>query len=99
VYVECSFAGPGTGDTGGGRPDGLASGAVRSIAATGFLLLACLGGGCRETPLVPARRAPAASAEWWNGAVVYEVFVRSFLDSDGNGSGDIAGLIARSWII
>jgi len=68
---------------------------VRSIATIGFLLLACLGGGCPETPLVPARREAAASAEWWNGAVVYEVFVRSFLDSDGNGSGDIAGLIAK----
>ena len=68
---------------------------MRSIATIGFLLLACLGGGCPETPLVPARREAAASAEWWNGAVVYEVFVRSFLDSDGNGSGDIAGLIAK----
>jgi len=26
--------------------------------------------------LVPAARAAALSAEWWNGAVVYEVFVR-----------------------
>lgn len=40
-------------------------------------------------------RAPAASQAWWNGAVVYEVFVRSFKDSDGDGRGDLAGLIEK----
>jgi len=32
---------------------------------------------------------------WWNDAVFYEIFVRSFYDSDGDGSGDIAGLIQK----
>lgn len=32
---------------------------------------------------------------WWNDAVFYEVFVRSFQDSDGDGIGDINGLIER----
>ncbi len=32
---------------------------------------------------------------WWNDAVFYEVFVRSFQDSDGDGVGDINGLIER----
>jgi alpha-amylase len=32
---------------------------------------------------------------WWRGAVGYEVFVRSFADSDGDGIGDFAGLTAR----
>jgi len=52
-------------------------------------------GGGPAPPLVPATRQPALSAEWWNGAVVYEVFVRSFSDSDGDGKGDLAGLIAK----
>ncbi len=30
---------------------------------------------------------------WWNDAVFYEVFVRSFKDSNGDGIGDINGLI------
>jgi len=67
-------------------------GAVRSGPAIGLLLLACSN---TPTPLVPATREAAASAEWWNGAVVYEVFVRSFLDSNGDGSGDLAGLISK----
>ena len=32
---------------------------------------------------------------WWNDTVFYEVFVRSFYDSDGDGNGDLQGLIAR----
>ncbi|WP_423226652.1 alpha-amylase family glycosyl hydrolase [Candidatus Amarolinea aalborgensis] len=32
---------------------------------------------------------------WWNNTVFYEVFVRSFYDSNGDGIGDLNGLIAR----
>ena len=44
-----------------------------------------------------AKPAPAAApAEpWWKTAVFYEVFVRSFQDSDGDGIGDFKGLTAR----
>lgn len=32
---------------------------------------------------------------WWNDTVFYEVFVRSFYDSDGDGIGDLNGLIQK----
>ena len=32
---------------------------------------------------------------WWNDTVFYEIFVRSFNDSDGDGIGDINGLIEK----
>ncbi len=32
---------------------------------------------------------------WWNDRVFYEVFVRSFEDSDGDGNGDLQGLISK----
>jgi len=46
----------------------------------------------------PAPSAPRVAAEprpWYDGATFYEVFVRSFQDSNGDGKGDLNGLVAR----
>ena len=36
------------------------------------------------------------ATHWWNDAVFYEVFVRSFHDSNGDGIGDFEGLTAEA---
>ena len=33
--------------------------------------------------------------EWWRGACLYEVYLRSFQDSNGDGEGDLPGLLSR----
>lgn len=38
---------------------------------------------------------PTDKQEWWKSAVFYQVFVRSFYDSDGDGIGDFQGLIQK----
>ena len=32
---------------------------------------------------------------WWRGAAIYELYVQSFADGDGDGLGDLAGVRAR----
>ena len=56
------------------------------------LLLAALA--LRAAPIATAQTPDGAPA-WIRGGVCYEVFVRSFQDSDGDGIGDLNGLIAR----
>src|SRR3984885_15235035 len=37
----------------------------------------------------------APAAPWWHGAVLYQLYVRSWQDSDGDGYGDLRGIISR----
>ena len=47
-------------------------------------------------PLAGSRATvpPTATASaWWRDAVVYQVYIRSFVDANGDGIGDLAGII------
>ena len=33
--------------------------------------------------------------EWWRGAVIYQIYPRSYQDSNGDGIGDLQGIVAR----
>jgi alpha-glucosidase len=44
---------------------------------------------------VRADAPPAADRDWWRGAVIYQIYPRSFQDSDGDGIGDLNGIVDR----
>jgi alpha-amylase len=75
---------------------------LRSRTILAFVALALAAAACglasRAWARPPAARAAAPAAgplEWARGATFYEIFVRSFADSDGDGIGDLRGLTAR----
>ncbi|HEX9939772.1 MAG TPA: alpha-amylase family glycosyl hydrolase, partial [Longimicrobium sp.] len=59
------------------------------------IALASLAAALVAGPAAAQGQAAAPAAPWTRGATCYEVFVRSFADSDGDGVGDLNGLIGK----
>ena len=55
------------------------------------------------TPAIVRIPSPSASSDgdvvrsdtWWRSAVIYQIYIRSFADGNGDGVGDIAGIRAK----
>ena len=60
---------------------------IGAISGMMTLLLAFAVGACAEQA--------APNGKWWQNAVFYQIWPRSFADSDGNGIGDFKGMTAK----
>ena len=56
-----------------------------------FILFSCKSGKEKEEDKLPE----AKDRKWWKEAVVYQIYPRSFKDSDGDGIGDLKGIISK----
>ncbi|HEY4572604.1 MAG TPA: alpha-amylase family glycosyl hydrolase, partial [Thermoanaerobaculia bacterium] len=71
---------------------------ARLLLTLSLLLGLTPAAGARPPARPAAKTAPAVvqwQHDWARGAVFYEVFVRSFADSDGDGVGDLRGLTGK----
>lgn len=73
------------------------SGSLRCCCLTVllFTLVTGLASGLARAEICPVEYGAGQLDHWANGSVFYQVFVRSFQDSDGDGIGDFNGLTSR----
>ena len=63
---------------------------TRKFVMSAMLLAASAAGWAQNAPM-----ALAPDAVWWKHAVLYEIYPRSFQDSNGDGIGDLNGITSR----
>jgi alpha-glucosidase len=65
------------------------------LSATAHMAVAQKEKAAKKTAATAAQNANADEGTWWKHAVIYEIYPRSFQDSNGDGIGDLNGITSR----
>ena len=68
---------------------------MKSIISRIAIFLVCVCIGLTAAAQTPARAVDAEGHQWWQNAVFYEIYPRSFADSNNDGVGDLKGITSK----
>jgi len=56
-----------------------------------LMVLTCKNGSAQSLPV----QQDSPERKWWKEAIVYQIYPRSFKDNNGDGIGDLKGIISK----